>query len=53
MRKFILFLSLFVWTSTSNALEINNYTASITGVFHDVTVAFDDMNKRAKSQMFD
>ena len=48
MRKFILFLSLFVWTSTSDALEINNYTASYSGIFHDVTVAFDDMNKRAK-----
>ena len=48
MRNFILFLSLCMWTNTSNALEINNYTASISGIFHDVTVAFDDMNKVAK-----
>jgi len=36
-----------MWASTSNALEITNYT-SLYGHEHDVTVAFDDLNKRAK-----
>ena len=49
MKKLlILFLPLLMWASTSNALEITNYTVSATGFFHDVTVAFDDLNKRAK-----
>ena len=37
-----------MWTSISNALEINHYTVSITGIFHDVTVAFEDLDKMAK-----
>ena len=50
MRKFILSfsLSLFMFTSISNALEINNYTTSFTGIFHNVTVAFEDLDKMAK-----
>ena len=47
-KKLVLFLSLAMWVSTSNALEITNYTVGIAGVYHDVTVAFDDLNKRAK-----
>ena len=55
MKKLlILFLPLLMWASTSIALEITNYTSNRDlvsfqeGFFHDVTVAFDDLNKRAK-----
>ena len=47
MRKVIALLSFFICATMSNALEINHYTASISGIFHDVTVAFDDLNKGA------
>jgi len=36
---------IFFLNSNSNALEINHYTYSISGMFHDVTVAFEDLNK--------
>ena len=47
MRKHIFLLPFLIWATTGNTLEINHYTISFTGIFHDVTVAFDDLNKGA------
>jgi len=42
-----LFLSAFVSTNAS-ALEINDYSISITGMFHRVVVALDSLDKDAQ-----
>ena len=48
MRVFVLSIFLSMWVSLSSALEINHYTTSISGIFHDVTVALDDLDKTAR-----
>ena len=48
MSKVLFFLALLMWASISNALEITHYTVSATGIFHDVTVALENINRRAK-----
>ena len=40
-------LLLMFLTKSAFALEITNYTTSISGIFHNVTVAFDDLDKSA------
>ena len=41
----IAFFSLiFTFNVNAKSFEIKDYTVSITGIFHDVTVAFDDLN---------
>ena len=47
MSKTLIFLPLMMWACISNALSVNHYTVSVTGVFHNVTVAFEDLGKRA------
>jgi hypothetical protein len=41
-----IFLSAFLSTNAS-ALEITDYSISITGIFHRIVVAFDSLDKRA------
>ena len=47
MSKTLIFLPLMMWACISNALSVNHYTVSVKGVFHNVTVAFEDLGKRA------
>ena len=40
----LLFSLIFTFNVNAKSFEITDYTVSITGIFHDVTVAFDDLN---------
>ena len=40
----LLFSLVFTFNVNAKSFEITDYTVSITGIFHDVTVAFDDLN---------
>tara|TARA_Y100000768_G_C23409342_1_gene420947 strand:+ start:140 stop:436 length:297 start_codon:yes stop_codon:yes gene_type:complete len=40
----LLFSFIFTFNVNAKSFEITDYTVSITGIFHDVTVAFDDLN---------
>ena len=47
IKTFLLVLTfsfLFNINANANSFEITDYTVSITGIFHDVTIAFDDLN---------
>jgi hypothetical protein len=51
MKKIILFLiplSVFVNPVYALELTVTSYTVSISGVFHEVTVALSDLNKSAR-----
>ena len=48
MKSKILLLLVAFIASNAFALEITNYSTSITGMFHNVIVAFEDMGKTAK-----
>ena len=40
----LLFSLIFTFNVNAKSFEITDYTVSITGIFHDVTVAFDGLN---------
>ena len=47
--RYVIFLGCFIcFSGPSHAVDINYYTVSATGVFHDVMVAFDDLDKTGK-----
>ena len=40
----LIFSLMFAFNVNAKSFEITDYTVSISGIFHDVTVAFDDLN---------